>query len=144
MSTPKPVSPAMNTQQQIAVLYPDGYIRIGFDALRARRFEHLLSGIDDSDHTPQATGATATTISGYTEWIVHQAPAITLGWDWQLIIAGRDLAYSRSGPCRSNLMLTATDDASLGIEQTEALLHVLIDTLPWQKTLEQALQARYC
>jgi len=48
----------------------------------------LYFGMDDDRSVTSGLGASATSITGFTEWISHGIPAITIGWDWEL--AGTD------------------------------------------------------
>lgn len=48
----------------------------------------LYSGMDDDRPVTSGLGASATSITSFTEWISHGIQAITIGWDWEL--AGTD------------------------------------------------------
>ena len=114
----------------------DGYLRLTWPRLRDIQFLHLFSGLD-TEAAP-GLGASASTICGYTEWISHAEPVVSLGWDWQLNV---DTGVLEPSTCtvRSNLMLVGQDFADLGVRTTERLLGQRLRTLDWQAAVASAI-----
>jgi hypothetical protein len=108
----------------------DGAIRLSVEALRRLPLVHLLSGLDETEATPTASHA----ITGYTEWVTEGSPAVTIGWDWQLLpgTAGPTLVNE----VRSNLILV--DDSS-GIDECQDKIAMLlisyVSELDWQASV---------
>jgi hypothetical protein len=120
----------------------DGLIRLLPDALDSLDLVHLISGLDE-DAPASASAAVATTISGYTEWITHSAPAVTLGWDWQMLGASSRVLLRRVGEPRSNLMIVDDEGDDLGHERSSAVLEQWIDIFRWQDSALSCLDQRY-
>jgi len=62
----------------------DGYIRLTEKTLHAIPIRHLDSGVYRTDHRDHPA-TRPSTLSGYTEWVSETSPAISIGWDWQLL-----------------------------------------------------------
>lgn len=125
------------------ILTQSGLVFVNTKTLFTLPFEHLISGTDeDPPFTPRAFHYYSCEHSGYTEWIVRQTPSITLGWDWQVSRGENFASFIRTSPCRSNLMVANSNSHPLGRIKTEEILHMLIDTLPWQKRLATHLTMR--
>ena len=114
----------------------DGYLRLTWPRLLDTQFSHLFSGLD-AELEP-GMGASASTICGYTEWISHAEPVVSLGWDWQLNVLTGMLEPS-TWAVRSNLMLIGQDCSDLGVRATERLLGQRLRTLDWQATVASAV-----
>jgi hypothetical protein len=121
----------------------DGYVRLSMQQLQATQFTHLISGMDEDSPMPVSSGALATAITGYTEWISEGNPALTVGWDWQLgaIIPGTTLR--RVSEPRSNILLLDAASADHTPAASEKLLGAHIDTLDWQQVVQDYLNQRY-
>lgn len=113
----------------------DGYVRLTVEAFAALPLVHLITCLDEHDGTPLATPA----ITGYTEWVTVGMPAITLGWDWQLL-PGQPYPVRVNDP-RTNLMLV--DDSS-GNDLSQSIiatfLNTHVDNMPWQKEAMASLR----
>src|SRR6476661_3927679 len=84
----------------------DGYLRLTIGGLLATSLRHVFSDLDFETATTQhSTGASATTVVGFTEWASNTLAAVSLGWDWRLDTSGIRPRYLREGDVRSNIML---------------------------------------
>lgn len=122
---------------------PDGYIRLSSAQLEAIPLTHLISGLDEDGAMAGAGGATTTLITGYTEWVAGDNPAITLGWDWQMTTEGAAVRLLRVGQPRSNLMLLGEGGADLGYQATGSALCVLVDAFGWEQQTLAFIRGRY-
>jgi hypothetical protein len=109
-----------------------GYIYLTLDELCAGTLVHLMSGVDQECHLATGTGAMATAITGYTEWVSSAAPVLTIGWDWQMTATGHVVQLERVGPPSSNVMLVSPGRCDLGHARTVALLDDYLDGFDWQ------------
>jgi hypothetical protein len=124
------------------IISPDGYIRLSLDAMRGIGLVHLISGLDEDMPLFAEAGAVPTTISGYTEWISEDSAPLTIGWDWQLNVDGKQVRMERISEPRSNIMLIDAAQADVGPQQTDILLGGVIDALAWQDTTLQFVQQK--
>jgi hypothetical protein len=124
---------------------PDGYVRLTLTAFHSIALAHLMSELDaDIDLPPStASGACLASIVGYTEWISHTTPAISLGWDWRIATAAGQVRYEREGEVRSNVMLLDAQRRDLGALATGVLLCVAVDILQWERAVDQYISNRY-
>jgi len=120
-----------------------GYIYLTVDELCAGALVHLVSGVDQECGLACAVGATATAITGYTEWVSQGEPILTLGWDWQMYVDGDAVCLQRVGPPSSNLMLQSPARRDLGHARTIALLNDYVDGFDWQHATLGHINARY-
>jgi hypothetical protein len=123
----------------------DGYLRLSQARMRAIPLIHLISGLDADPERVDAgaVGATLAAIAGYTEWISLTIPALSLGWDWTLESADRELRYLRVGEPRSNIMLLDHHGRDLGPRSTAVALALLVDDFGWQDTVAGFVRSRY-
>jgi hypothetical protein len=120
-----------------------GYIYLTVDEFCAGALVHLMSGIDQECQLARCTGAVATAITGYTEWVSAEGPVLTIGWDWQMTAAGKEVRLQRIGPPSSNVMLVSPGRRDLGHARTVALLNDYLDGFDWQPATLGHLSARY-
>ncbi len=119
----------------------DGTVCLTLLALRGSQVVHLISGLDED--CPPGGGDTALdAITGYTEWVSHSEPALTLGWDWQMQAASR-VGLRRISEPRSNVRLLNAAGAELGHAQSCTLLQDFIDGIDWQTQALLYIVARY-
>jgi hypothetical protein len=127
---------------QVLRLSADGYIRLAPAMFRQIALQHLISGIDEEGDVDGA--ARSAPIVGYTEWIsMGNRPSITIGWDWQLGIAGEGRNCRRLGEPRSNVMLLDEDNEDLGLVWTGRYLATAIDAMEWSSQVLNAVALRY-
>lgn len=117
---------------------PEGLIRLTYEALAAAPLSHLISGVD-TDCSEDACGR-PTEITGFTEWITHTTPAITIGWDWKIEFKGRQTHYARLGQPRSNIMLINEQGQDHDWNQNLNRLGQYVDSVPWSATVDQAVK----
>lgn len=113
----------------------DGRVRLPAAEARRIRLVHLLSGLDE-DGPPCGEHAVATTITGYTEWLSAEAPEVTVGWDWEMIVARGQPTLRRLDAPRSNLLLEPE-------HQAERLLGEHVDSFDWQSEAMRHLQLHF-
>jgi hypothetical protein len=126
-------------------LSADGYVRLNLAALRAVQLTHLLSELDADMQTAhcRASGASAASIVGFTEWVSHTTPALSLGWDWRIATIAGQVRYERDGEVRSNVMLINARGRDMGETATGVLLCVAVDGLRWQRVVDDYISNRY-
>lgn len=122
----------------------DGYVHLSASAIEAICLIHVISGLDEDAPPNAPEAAVSTTITGYTEWANRDSPAITIGWDWQLLASSDDIWLQRVGEPRTNLMLQDGRRADVGPARTAVLLEAFIDQLNWQATALHYIYSRYC
>jgi hypothetical protein len=123
----------------IASLSWDGYVRLTFESFQQAKIVHLYSGMDEDKPASLGVGASFSAITGYTEWVSNSAPAITIGWDWQLT-GGQGMArFIHSGMPGSNLMFVDRNGRDLGTEQTTQLLLNWLNAFSWQPETLKAI-----
>ena len=127
-----------STAEKLLAISDDGYIRAGFTEIRNICFLHLMSGVDQEAPDKLSNGAVLTAITGYTEWVSDPVlgPAISIGWDWQMVPAGNHIRLRRISEPRSNVMLHDANRMDLGSTKTIALLELIIDALAWQPAVK--------
>ena len=92
----------------------------------------LYFGMDDDRSVTSGLGASATSITGFTEWISHGIPAITIGWDWELAGTDGKPCLLQTGIPRRSIMFVDQHCQNLGTEQTTAILVGWFKTFDWQ------------
>jgi len=121
-----------------------GYVYLTFAQLQAIPLSHLISGMDEDGDIHMTDAAVATAITGYTEWVASGKPAVTIGWDWQMLREGATLRLRRVSDPASNIMLRNAAGIDLGHGKSAALLGVLVDSFDWQTATLGYLNDRYC
>jgi hypothetical protein len=121
----------------------DGQIRLTYDGLQDLDLVHLISGLDEDGPPLSNEGAVQTAITGYTEWVTHSPPRVTLGWDWQMLAAPNQVELLRVGEPRSNLMLQNGAGGDMGHEKSSMLLETFIDAFDWQSETLSSVSTRY-
>jgi hypothetical protein len=115
----------------------DGYVRIPTSALPAVQLRHLIAEEDPSIGVTDEA-ATATTITGITEWAGSwDGSTVSVGWDWG-VVRGIVILVNPN-EIRTNIQLISRDGRP---EPTAiATIHFLqwIETLPWQHAVVDTL-----
>ncbi len=119
----------------------DGYIRLKFELFQDVKMVHLYSGIDEEKPITTGDGAHLTTITGYTEWVTQGTPALSIGWDWELIGVQGKARLIQTGTLGSNLMFVNQHGLDSGAAQTLILLEGWLDSFPWQTATLNAITA---
>ena len=133
----------VHTARSIGVrVSPDGYIRLHADEFGRIELRHLISGLDDTGY-PLADDADPAAVAGYTEWIGGGEPAISLGWDWELLRLASSRSCRRLGELRSNVMLLDDDERDIGPVWTARLLGATVDRLDWAVPVLRAIDLRW-
>lgn len=123
------------------ILSRDGYIRLTFESLQQVGMAHLLSGMDEDRPIAMGTGASSYPITGYTEWVSHGTPAISIGWDWELIGVQGKAQLIQTGTPGSNLMFVDQHGHDLGSAQTKLLMAAWLNAFNWQTETLGAITA---
>ncbi|AIL79897.1 hypothetical protein APD02_01305 [Acinetobacter baumannii] len=89
--------------------------------------QHIISTVE-SRHTE----ASQIFYYGFTEWATSQTPALSTGWDWELIENNGITTVKRVGLPRSNIMIVDVSGMDIGFDINETLLEKKIDTLFWE------------
>jgi hypothetical protein len=121
--------------------HSDGYLRLTLDEVLSVQFAHLMSGLDD-DGAREPCG-TPTTISGYTEWIGHADPPLTVGWDWVIDPGHGCPRWRRVGAPRTNVLLVDTQSHDYEWTRSLAVLGTVVDALPWEDEASSSISSRY-
>ena len=124
-------------------LSPDGLIRLTLDQLLSTPLEHLVSGVDLEENSRTTACGRLTSLSGYTEWVSANDPAITLGWDWRLLTSINGPRWVRVGLPRSNLMLMQDTGRDTSWHGNLEILGTVVDALAWREAMPDAVAIRY-
>lgn len=124
-------------------LSSDGLIRLTLDQLLSTPLEHLVSGVDLDQHSPTAACGRLTSLSGYTEWISANDPAISIGWDWRLLTSANGPRWIRVGLPRSNLLLMQDTGCETSWHSNLEILGTVVDALAWREVMPNAVAIRY-
>ena len=120
-------------------LSTDGYIRLISPYFAQMRLSHLHSNVDTDKPLLEGEGALLFSITGYTEWVSKTQPAITIGWDWQIVAPKRQIYFTPLGYPRSNLMFIDERGYDLGHFATELWLRSWVKSFEWQPSVHKAL-----
>lgn len=123
------------------MLSRDGYLRLTFESFRQVEIVHLFSGMDADRPSDTGSGASSHPITGYTEWVSQGTPAISIGWDWELIGVRSKAQLIQTGAPASNLMFVDQHGHDLGSEQTKLLIADWLNTFTWQTETLRAVSA---
>lgn len=113
----------------------DGYVRMTFETFLGVPLFHLMSGLDEDEAGRLPDSACSNHIGGYTEWLSHAHPVITLGWDWQIRVTRHSSLCVRINSPRSNLMFVDQARTDVGPSGTLRLLEQFIDHRPWHEQI---------
>ncbi|MES2316849.1 MAG: DUF4902 domain-containing protein [Pseudomonadota bacterium] len=124
-------------------MFENGYVRLTYAGFQALCLQHLISGVDEDGPDDAPDGASATAITGYTEWISSEQPMLTIGWDWQMLPGDRGVRLRRESEPRSNVMLQSPAREDLGAAKTTVLLETIVDSFDWQTEALAHISDRY-
>lgn len=113
----------------------DGYVRLTQATLQHVTLIHLWSGVDEDGALPIGRGEAIDAITGLSEWVSTETPAISIGWDWKLEAWQGAPEFIILGVPRTNVMLVDQQHNDLGADQTAALLVATVCGLDWQREL---------
>jgi hypothetical protein len=119
----------------------DGYIRLTSESFLQVEILHLFSGMDEDRPIVIGAGANSSTITGYTEWASHGTPAISIGWDWELIGVQGKAQLIQTGTPGSNLMFVNQHGLDMGSAKTTAMLVDWLNTFHWQTDTLSAISS---
>lgn len=117
----------------------DGLVRLTLDELMSLPIFHLLSGVDVDDSCMRSSCGSPTTISGFTEWMSRTHPAVTLGWDWCLVLKSNVAFWTRLGEPRTNVLLIHEDGVEKTWAQSLEQVATVVDALPWADLVPEVL-----
>lgn len=120
-----------------------GQVQASVQELLALRLKHLHSAADpEPGNTPhlQRCG-TATTLSGYTEWVGDTHLPISLGWDWRIQAHAHTAQWQRDELPRTNIQLVNDQGHPLPWEDNLRVLATWVDAQDWQHTVANAVGA---
>lgn len=117
----------------------DGLVRLTLDELMSLHISHFLSGLDADDSCILASCGCPTTISGFTEWISHTHPTVTLGWDWCLVSKSGTAFWIRLGAPRTNVLILGEDGVEKTWAQSLEQVGTVVDALPWADKVPEVL-----
>ncbi|MFC0252250.1 DUF4902 domain-containing protein [Massilia consociata] len=124
-------------------MFQDGQIRLCIPDLTLVRLVHLISGMDEDTPECIQSGAVASTMTGYTEWVSTDVPTITIGWDWQIQTSNNQLSLKRLGEPRSNVILQDNIGVDLSQQYADRILSEWVDAMEWKNETLQYLNRRY-
>jgi hypothetical protein len=110
----------------------DGYLWMRAHELGRMPLTHLISNIDDEAELPALRCDSATTLSGYTEWVSPAQPTLSIGWDWQWRGLPGSAGVVRLGLPRTNILLVSETSVPLPWDDSLEVLAQYIDAIPWQ------------
>ncbi|MEO8153327.1 MAG: DUF4902 domain-containing protein [Rhizobacter sp.] len=122
---------------------PDFYVRAREQDFHTMVLRHVQSEVEfRGELTPsrQIEGASASALSGCSEWVTESDPPITAGWDWTVTASG-DVQLNHHS-VRTNLMLVDAQHGDLGhAVSINAIVHRL-EGLAWQGCVLAVLRTR--
>lgn len=124
-------------------MFQDGQIRLSIPELTLVRLVHLISGMDEDIPECIQSGAVASAITGYTEWVSTDVPTITIGWDWQIQTLNNQVCLKRLGEPRSNLILQDNIGVDLGQQNADRILSDWVDAMEWKDEILHYINGRY-
>ena len=111
---------------------PDGYLRLKARELDRIPLQHLISKVDDEAPSPLSCCGAPTALSGYTEWVCPDEPALSIGWDWELRRGPGASGMVRLGLPRTNILLVSEASHPLQWEVSLEVLAHFVDAMDWQ------------
>lgn len=120
-----------------------GQVQASVRELLALRLKHLHSAVDPepSGTPPQQRCGTATTLSGYTEWVGDTHLPISLGWDWCIQAHAHRAQWQRDELPRTNIQLVNEKGQPLHWEDNLRVLATWVDAQDWQHAVANAVNA---
>ena len=106
----------------------DGFIRMNENQLMNHPLQHLISIVE----TTQIEDSQIL-YCGFTEWATSRSPALSTGWDWELVEKNGIASLKRIGLPRSNIMIIDISGTDIGLDVTETLIEKKIDSLFWEQ-----------
>ena len=120
---------------------PDGYLRLQTQELGQIPLQHLISDVDEAAAEPRC--GTATSLSGFTEWVSPDEPSLSIGWDWEWKAVPGQSGMVRLGLPRTNILVVTENSVPLPWEENLRLLARFVDAIDWQRAaLDSAFRAR--
>lgn len=118
-----------------------GLVQATMQELLNLRLEHFFSAVDahPEDAPPEQRCGTATTVTGYTEWLCSAEFPITIGWDWQVVTMEHSVYWQRQELPRTNIQLLLEDGQALPWADSLRVLATWVDAQAWQKDVVQAI-----
>lgn len=120
-----------------------GLVQASMQELLALRLKHFHSAADpEAGHTPpQQRCGTATTLSGYTEWVGDTHLPISLGWDWRIEARDNTARWQRDELPRTNIQLVNEQGHPLPWDDNLRVLANWVDAQDWHHTVANAVGA---
>ena len=120
-----------------------GQVQATVQELLTLRLKHLHSAVDPepSGTPPQQRCGTATTLSGYTEWVGDTHLPISLGWDWRIKAHAHTAQWQRDELPRTNIQLVNERGHQLPWEDNLRVLATWVDAQDWKHTVANAVGA---
>jgi hypothetical protein len=120
-----------------------GQVQATVQELLTLRLKHLHSAVDPepSGTPPQQSCGTATTLSGYTEWVGDTHLPISLGWDWCIQAHAHRAQWQRDELPRSNIQMVNEQGHPLHWEDSLRVLATWVDAQDWQHAVANAVNA---
>lgn len=120
-----------------------GQVQATVQELLTLRLKHLHSAVDPelSGTPPPQSCGTATTLSGYTEWVGDSHLPISLGWDWCIQAHAHRAQWQRDELPRSNIQLVNEQGHPLHWEDNLRVLATWVDAQDWQNAVANAVNA---
>lgn len=120
-----------------------GQVHASMQELLTLRLKHFHSAADPEpgNTPPQQRCGTATTLSGYTEWVVDTHLPISLGWDWRIDAPDNMAQWQRDELPRTNLQLVNEQGSPLHWVDNLRVLATWVDAQDWQHTVAIAVGA---
>lgn len=125
------------------ILSADGYIRLTLQQLTNLQLHHLHSSLYTERSLVQASATSITDIQGYTEWVSHAQPSVSIGWDWQVHYRTGATDYSMLGQPFSNLLLQNNQQQDFSTDESLSMLAIWLNSLNWQEKIFHYIQSKY-
>lgn len=120
-----------------------GQVQISVQELLALRLKHFFSTADTEPAAtpPEQRCGTATTLSGYTEWVGDGTLPISIGWDWRIQAYAQAAQWQRDDLPRTNIQLLDKHGQALAWEDNLRVLATWVDAQAWQNKVASAVRS---
>ena len=129
-----------------------GQVQVSVKELLALRLKHLFSATDTepTDIPTERRCGSATTLTGYTEWLGDAEVPISIGWDWCICIRPTRLSGEPSEQAAywqlndlpyTNIQLLDEHGRALAWHDNLRVLATWVDARDWQTSVAKAVSA---
>nr|WP_268991774.1 DUF4902 domain-containing protein [Limnobaculum eriocheiris] len=120
----------------------DYRVKVDLDFFKDVEFTHLYSAAHAEPENLRFQGGVMTAITGYTEWVSHGFPVLSIGWDWELRYENANCQYVKIGPVFSNIAFHMDEKLQNEIDEetyVQRQLDSKIAEIDWNEKIFQSI-----